>query len=58
MRIGILYSTDILINNKWRKYTGDSSKLQGDLNFAFEATIKKMFVGHLPTLPFWGWVGR
>ena len=27
---------DILINDKWRKYVGDSSKLQGDLNFAFD----------------------
>ena len=28
---------DIFINDKWRKYAGgDSSKLQSDLNFAFD----------------------
>ena len=32
-----MHDIDIFINDKWRKYTsGDSSKLQGDFNFAFD----------------------
>jgi hypothetical protein len=32
-----VHHINIFINNKWRKYAGgDSSKLQGDLNFAFD----------------------
>jgi hypothetical protein len=32
-----VHDIDIFINDKWRKYTsGDSSKLQGDFNFAFD----------------------
>jgi hypothetical protein len=32
-----VHDIDIFINDKWRKYAGgDSSKLQGDLNFAFD----------------------
>ena len=32
-----MHDNDIFINDKWRKYArGDSSKLQGDLNFAFD----------------------
>ena len=30
------YNINIFINDTWRKYTGGSSKLQGDLNFAFD----------------------
>jgi hypothetical protein len=32
-----VHDIDIFINDKWRKYAGgDSSKLQDDLNFAFD----------------------
>ena len=32
-----MHDIDIFINDKWRKYAGgDSSKLQGDLNFSFD----------------------
>ena len=32
-----VHDIEIFINDKWRKYArGDSSKLQGDLNFAFD----------------------
>ena len=32
-----VHDIDIFINDKWRKYAGGySSKLQGDLNFAFD----------------------
>ena len=31
-----VHNIDIFIHDKWRKYAGDSSKLQGDLNFAFD----------------------
>jgi hypothetical protein len=32
-----VHDIDIFINDKWRKYAGgDSSKLQGDLNFSFD----------------------
>ena len=27
---------NIFINDKWQKYAGDSSKLQGDMNFVFD----------------------
>ena len=32
-----VHDINIFINDKWRKYAGgDSSKLQGDLNLAFD----------------------
>ena len=30
------HDINIFINNTWQKYAGDSSKLHGDLNFAFD----------------------
>ena len=40
-----MHDSDIFINDKWRKYAdGDigSSKLQGDLNFAFDQRKSKV----------------
>ena len=30
------HDINIFINDTWKKYAGDSSKLQGDMNFAFD----------------------
>ena len=30
------HDIDMFINDMWQKYVGDSPKLQGDLNFAFD----------------------
>ena len=30
------HDIDIFINDTWQKYVGDSSKLQGDMNFNFD----------------------
>jgi uncharacterized protein YpuA (DUF1002 family) len=38
-----VHDIDIFINDKWRKYVGgDFSKLQGDLNFAFDQRESKV----------------
>ena len=30
------HNINVFINDTWQKYLGDYSKLQGDLNFAFD----------------------
>ena len=38
-----VHDIDIFINDKWRKYVGgNSSKLQGDLKFAFDQRESKV----------------
>jgi hypothetical protein len=39
-----VHDIDIFINDKWRKYAGgDSSKLQGDLNFSFDQRESEVY---------------
>ena len=48
-----VHDIDIFINDKWRKYEGgDSSKLQGDLNFAFGQRESEVNLHKAISLPF------
>ena len=46
------HDIDIFINDKWRKYVGgDSSELQGDLNFDFDQRESEVNLHKATSLP-------
>ena len=47
-----VHDIDIFINDKWRKYVGgDSSKLQGDFNFAFDQQESEVYLHKATSSP-------
>jgi hypothetical protein len=45
------HDVDIFINGTWQKYAGNSSKLQGYLNFAFDQREIKVNLPNATTSP-------